>query len=193
MVSEGLKSLLADEFDLVGIVEDGRELVATAKVLKPDVVVADISMPHLNGIDAVALLRRNNPGIKVVVLTMHTDTAYAKRALKAGCQGFVVKHSAAAELVMAIKAALKGQTFVTPALTRDILRSNDPASTSITTRQRQILRLVAEGHSAKEISANLAISARTVEFHKYRLMETHGLHSTAELIHFAIKSGVVTI
>ncbi|MFZ5677535.1 MAG: response regulator [Pseudomonadota bacterium] len=197
IVSEGLKGLLAEDFELVGIVEDGRALVTAAREIKPDVIVADIAMPHLNGIDAVAQLKKDNPQIKVVILTMHQDPAYARRALDAGAQGFVVKHSATAELVMAIQAVLKGQIFITPALTRDMLQqAHEPARAAgpaLTARQREILRLLAEGRSAKEIAATLAISPRTVEFHKYQLMDAHGLHSNAELIHFAIKHGVVTI
>jgi DNA-binding NarL/FixJ family response regulator len=200
VVSEGLKRLLADDFEFVGMVEDGRALVAAAKKLQPDVIVADISMPHLNGIDAMAQLKKDNPDVKVVFLTMHQDPAYARRALEAGAAGFVVKHSAPAELVIAIQAALKGQIFITPALTGDVLRQaqheprdSDEAARSLTPRQREILRLLAEGRSAKEIAATLAISPRTVEFHKYQMMETHGLHSNAELIHFAIKHGIVTI
>lgn len=197
--SEGLKGLLAEDFELIGSVEDGRSLVAAAKELKPDVVVADIAMPQLNGIDAAIQLRKHDPNIKIVFLTMHQDPAYARRALEAGAKGYVVKHSASAELVMAIQAALKGQVFITPSLTSDMLqrtqatsRGADPAQ-ALTARQREILRLLAEGRSAKEIAAELAISPRTVEFHKYQLMDAHGLHSTAELVHFAIKHGVVTI
>lgn len=199
IVSEGLKGLLADDFELVGTVEDGHALVAAAKELKPDVIVADIAMPHLSGIDAVIQIKKDNPQIKVVFLTMHQDPAYARRALEAGAQGFVVKHSAAAELVMAIRAALKGQTFITPAVTSDVLRQAQRSEKSVnagqllTARQREILQLVAEGHSAKEIAARLAISPRTVEFHKYQLMEAHDLHSNAELVHFAIRHGIVTI
>jgi DNA-binding NarL/FixJ family response regulator len=200
VVSEGLKQILAEDFELVGAVQDGRSLVAAAKQLRPDVIVADITMPHLNGIDAMALLRKDNAHVKVVFLTMHHDPAYARRALEAGASGFVVKHSAPAELVMAIQAALKGQTFITPALASDVLRqaqhgsrdADDPAQ-SLTPRQREILQLLAEGRSAKEIAAALAISPRTVEYHKYQIMEAHGLHSTAELVHFAIKRGFVTI
>jgi DNA-binding NarL/FixJ family response regulator len=200
VVSEGLKHLLAEDFELVGVVEDGRALVAAAKKLQPDVVVADITMPHLNGIEALAYLKKDNARIKVVFLTMHQDPAYARRALEAGAAGFVVKHSAPAELVMAIHAALKGQTFITPALASDVLRqaqrgsrdANDPAR-SLTSRQREILQLLAEGCSAKEIGARLAISPRTVEFHKYQIMEAHGFHSSADLIHFAIKHGIVTL
>jgi DNA-binding NarL/FixJ family response regulator len=200
VVAEGLKRLLADDFDLVGMVEDGRALVASAKKLQPDIVVADISMPRLNGIDAMAQMKKDNPDIKVVFLTMHHEPAYARRALEAGAAGFVVKHSAPEELVMAVQAALKGQTFITPALASDVLRQaryeprqSDDARQLLTPRQREILQRVAQGKSAKEIAVELAISARTVEFHKYQMMETHGLHSNAELIHFAIKHGIVTI
>jgi DNA-binding NarL/FixJ family response regulator len=199
LVSEGLKHLLADDFDLVGIVEDGRALLAEAKKLKPDVIVADITMPHLNGIDAMTQLRKDNAGIRVVFLTMHQDPAYARRALEAGAAGFVVKHSAPAELVMAIQAAMKGQTFVTPALAGELLRQPTGGSRAVdelaklTPRQREILRLLAAGRSAKKVAAILDISPRTVEFHKYQIMEAHGLHGNAELIHFAIKHGIVTI
>jgi DNA-binding NarL/FixJ family response regulator len=199
VVAEGLKRLLAEDFELVSTVEDGRALVAAAKKLQPDVIVADITMPHLNGIEAMSQLRKDDPHVKVVFLTMHQDPAYARRALAAGAVGFVVKHSAPAELVMAIHAALKGQTFITPALAGDVLRrmpasreTNDPTRT-LTPRQLEILLLLVEGRSAKEIAGSLAISPRTVEFHKYQLMEAYGLHNTAELIYFAIKHGIVTI
>lgn len=200
MVTEGLKSLLADEFELVGVVEDGRAMVAAANKLRPDVIVADVSMPNLNGIDALPRLKKDNPDIKVVFLTMHQNAAYARRALEAGAAGFVVKHSAPDELIIAIRAALKGKTFITPALTADVLESvqhgskgaNEP-SQSLTPRQREILQLLAQGRSAKEIAESLAISPRTVEFHKYQMMEAHGFRNSAELIHFAIKHGIVTI
>jgi DNA-binding NarL/FixJ family response regulator len=199
VVSEGLKHLLAEDFELVGMVEDGRTLVTVAKKLKPDVIVADITMPHLNGIEAMIQLKKDNAGIKVVFLTMHQDPAYARRALEAGAAGFVVKHSAPAELVMAIQAAMKGQTFVTPALAGDVLRRSASDSqdgneaAKLTPRQREILRLLAGGRSAKEVAAILEISPRTVEFHKYQIMQMHGVHSNAELVHFAIKHGIVTI
>jgi DNA-binding NarL/FixJ family response regulator len=200
MVSEGLRSLLADEFELVGMVEDGRAMVAAAQKLHPDVIVSDITMPHLNGIDAMTRLKKDNPDIKVVFLSMHQNAAYARRALQAGALGFVLKHSAPAELVMAIRAALKGKTFISPALAGEVLQSVARGQTatiefskSVTPRQREILQLLAEGRSAKEIAEALAISARTVEFHKYQIMDAHDLHSSAELVHFAIKHGIVTI
>lgn len=199
VVSEGLSRLLADDFDLVGTVEDGLALVAAAKRLRPDVIVADIAMPRLGGIDALALLRKDDPDVKVVFLTMHQDPAYARRALQAGAAGFVVKHSAPDELVKAIHAALEGRTFITPALAGEVSRRSnngpDPNDTSLllTPRQREILKLIAQGHSAKEIAGMLGISPRTVEFHKYQIMEAHQLSSSAELIHLAIKHGIVTI
>src|SRR5512133_1858375 len=113
MVAEGLKTLLSPEFELLDVVEDGHALIAAAKKLRPDVIVADISMPHLNGLDAMVQLKKDEPGVKVVFLTMHQEVGYARRALEAGAAGFVVKHSAPAELVMAMHAALKGQTFIT--------------------------------------------------------------------------------
>jgi DNA-binding NarL/FixJ family response regulator len=200
LVAEGLKHLLAEEFELVGIAEDGRALVAAARKLQPDVVVADIAMPHLNGIDAMAQVKKDNAHIKFVFLTMHQDPAYARRALEAGAAGFVVKHSAPAELVMAIHAALKGQTFISPTVASGVLwqaqhgsRDTGEPTRVLTPRQREILQLLAEGRSAKEIAVTLAISPRTVEFHKYQIMEAHGLHSSAELVHLAIKHGIVTI
>jgi DNA-binding NarL/FixJ family response regulator len=193
MVAEGLKGLLADEFDLVGIVEDGQALVTEASRLRPDVIVTDFSMPKLNGIDALVRLKKDNPEVKVVFLTMHQSAAYARKALESGASGFVIKHSAPTELVMAIQAALKGKTFITPALAREVLTGRQPADGAITHRQREILQLLGEGRSAKEIAKALSISARTVEFHKYQMMQTLGVHSNAELIHFAIKQGIVTI
>ena len=195
MVAEGLKGLLAEEFELAGIVEDGRAMVKAARELRPDVIVADISMPHLNGIDALSQLKRDNPKVRVVFLTMHRDVAYARRALEAGALGFVLKHSAPAELMLALHAALQGRTFISPDLAAEVFRSRDDKYTdpiaTMTPRQREILQLLAEGKSAKEIASVLGISPRTVEDHKYRLMESLGIENSAELVHFAIKHGLV--
>ena len=195
LVAEGLRSLLADEFELVDIVEDGRALVKAARELNPDVIVADISMPHLNGIDALAQLKQDNPQVRVVLLTMHRNPAYARRALQAGALGFVLKHSAPAELVLAVRAALQGRTFIAPELAAEVFRTPakreaDPAA-ALTLRQREILQLLAQGQSAKQVAAALNLSARTVEDHKYRLMEALGIENNAELIHFAIKHGLI--
>lgn len=200
IVAEALKSLLAQEFDLVGVVEDGRALVEAAGKLRPDVIVTDVTMPHLNGIDALIQLRQSGDRVPVVFLTMHRDVSFARRALDAGASGFVLKHSAPAELLSALRAALEGKTYLTPQLAAEVLealkqgpaQAGDPIA-SITARQREVLQLLAEGHPAKEIAAKLSISSRTVEFHKYQMMETLGLRTNAELIHFAIKHGLVEI
>jgi DNA-binding NarL/FixJ family response regulator len=200
MVAEALRSLLEEEFELLGVVEDGRQLVETAQRVRPDVIVADITMPHLNGIDALTQLRRDNPDVRVVFLTMHKDAAYARRALDAGARGYVLKHSAPAELVLAVRAALDGKTFITPTLAGEVFHDMkvspahlpDPVA-ALTPRQREILQLFAEGFSTKEIASRLDISTRTVEFHKYQLMDSLKLQSSAELIHFAIKNGIVAV
>jgi DNA-binding NarL/FixJ family response regulator len=200
LVAEALKSLLSPEFDLVGVVEDGRALLEAASTLRPDVIVTDVTMPHLNGIDALVRLRQGGDRVPVVFLTMHRDVAFARRALEAGASGFVLKHSAPAELVTALHAALEGRTYLTPQLAGEVLdamkqgpeRANGPVA-SLTPRQREVLQLLAEGRSAKEIASTLSISARTVEFHKYQMMESLRLHTSAELIHFAIKHGIVEL
>lgn len=200
MVAEGLKSLLVPEFELVGVVEDGRALIEAARKLRPDVIIADITMPHLNGLDAVVLLKKENPRVRVVFLTMHQEAEYARRALDAGASGYVLKHSAPAELVAAVRAALDGKTYLTPALTGEVLQAirtdphaaKNPAAT-LTARQREVLQLFAEGRSAKEIAQALSISVRTVEFHKYKMMEILGIQNSTELTHFAIKHGIVSI
>ena len=200
VVAEGLRGLLEPHFDVVGIVSDGRELLKAAKTLDPDVVVLDISMPALNGIDAACQLRAAKSRAKVVFLTMHREVTYAARALEAGASGFVLKHSAASELVTAVREALKGGKYITPQIAGDLLdsfRRGTPAGAealdNLTPRQREVLQLVAEGRSAKEIAAVLRISRRTAEFHKSRLMETLGVQNTAELIQYAIRTGVSSV
>jgi DNA-binding NarL/FixJ family response regulator len=200
MIAEALRSLLEPEFDLVAVVEDGRQLVETAQRLRPDVIVADITMPHLNGIDALAQLKREDPSVRVVFLTMHKDAAYARRALDAGASGYVLKHSAQAELFVAVRAALRGETYITPMLAGEVFNDMKASPShptnpvgALTPRQREILQLYAEGFSTKEIAARLDISPRTVEFHKYQLMDSLKLQSSAELIHFAIKNGIVAV
>ena len=197
IVAQGLQGLLAEEFDVVGIVEDGRALVEAARATRPDVIVADINMPELNGIEALVQLRRDDAHARVVLLTMHRDLVFARRALEAGALGYVLKHSAASELVLAVRAALQGRTFIAPAIAGEVLLSveqhakgaADPAA-MLTPRQREILQLLAEGRSAKEVSARLDISPRTVEFHKYKMMESLNLHSSADLVRFAVKHGI---
>lgn len=199
IVVEGLKSILSAEFELAGIVEDGRALVDAAKALRPDAVVADITMPRLNGIEALDVLRREGMALPVVFLTMHHEVAYASLALEAGASAYVLKHAAPEELVQAVRVALQGGTFVSPALAGALYRANrarpddgDFAGAVLSPRQREILRLLAGGRSAKEVARSLDISPRTVEFHKYKVMESFHLKNSAELIHFAIRRGIAT-
>jgi DNA-binding NarL/FixJ family response regulator len=195
--AEGLKRLLNADFDIVGVVEDGRELVAAAEKLRPDVMVVDISMPMLNGIEAVRQIKKVHPEIKVVFLTMHPDVDYAASAFKAGASGYVLKHSAPDELVTAIREGLKGRTYVTPLIAGKLLHSYESGShsevdkvLSLSSRQREVLQLLAEGRSAKEIAAILNISSKTVEYHKYRMMEDLGIKTAAELVRYAVKQGI---
>ncbi len=200
IVLDGLRSLLETEFELAGTVEDGRALVSSVAKLRPDVIVVDISMPLLNGIEAVRQIKKFDPHVKVVFLTMHPDVAYAIRAFEAGASGFVLKHSASSELLTAIRMAIKGRTYVTPMIAGELMQSymegahRQPDTTQqLTPRQREILQLLAEGCSVKETAEILNISARTVEFHKYRLMSKLNLKSNSELVQFAIRHGITAI
>ena len=200
IVIEGLKNLLRDEFEIVGSVEDGRTLVEKASTLYPDVIVADISMPQLNGIEAARQIRKIDKNIKIVFLTMHPDATYAANAFEAGASGFVLKHSASAELIRAIHEAIKGRTYVTPLVAGDLIRSYQEGDSpekkmfkKLSPRQREILQLLAEGKSAKEIASILNISTRTVEFHKYKMMEQLNIKTSTELLQYAIKHGLITL
>lgn len=197
MVAEGLRGLLEPEFELVGIVEDGRAMLDAAEKLKPDVVVVDVSMPLLNGIDAVRQLKKKNRDVAVVFLTMHLDVAYAASAFEVGASGYVLKHSAPSELLTAIHSALRGRTYITPMLAGELLqyhKTRPKGETDqfdrLTPRQREVLQLLVEGRSAKEVATILNISTRTVEFHKYAIMENFGLKSTADLVRFALEHGI---
>jgi DNA-binding NarL/FixJ family response regulator len=199
ILAEGLRSLLEPEFELVEIVEDGRTLVTRAKELFPDVIVADITMPLLNGIEAVRQLKKAGVSAKVVFLTMHQDVTYAARAFELGASGFVLKHSAPSELVTAIREALAGRTYVTPLIAGELMQAyrdgavkeQDP-TTELTPRQREVLQLFAEGRSAKEIAAILHISPRTAEFHKASIMKLLGIRTTAELAQYAVRHGIIS-
>lgn len=198
IVAEGLRGILEPEFELVGIVEDGRALVEAVEKLQPDVVVADVSMPLLNGIEAMRQFKKKYKNIAVVFLTMHTDVMYAAEAFEAGASGYVLKHSASSELVTAVSNAYKGRTYITPLLAGKLLqfhkqKSQEPSEESarLTGRQREVLQLLAEGHSVKEIATILGISSKTVEFHKYTMMENLGLKTSAELVRYAVKQGIV--
>jgi DNA-binding NarL/FixJ family response regulator len=199
IVAEGLRSLLEPEFELIGIVEDGRALVDASKKLRPDVIIVDISMPQLNGIEAVHQIKKENKDIKVIFLTMHPDVTYAVSAMEAGAQGYVLKHSAPSELTTAVRKALSGKRYITPLLENEIMSSQHmgsaerrEGSSHLTKRQREVLQLLAEGYLAKEIADKLNISTRTVEYHKYRMMKDLGLKTAAELIRYAVRHHVVS-
>jgi DNA-binding NarL/FixJ family response regulator len=197
---EGLKGLLEPEYDLVGTVEDGRALVKEAERLCPDVIVADISMPLLNGIEAVRQIKKSAHRIKVVFLTMHPDVSFAALAFEVGASGYVIKRSASRELVTAINDAMMGKTYVTPEIAGELIQSYKKAQPGenvfyqkLTGRQKEVLQLIAEGHSAKEIADILCISVRTVERHKYNMMQELNLKTTADLVKYAIKQGIAFI
>jgi len=197
IVVEGLKKLLSSDFHVIGAVADGRELLAASEKLHPDVIVADISMPSLNGIEAVRQIKKIHKEVKVVFLTMHLDVNYAASAFKAGASGYVLKHSAPDELVTAIREALQGRTYITPLIAGRLLEVYEKGDNegnevlSLTSRQREVLQLLAEGHSVKDIASILNLSIKTVEYHKYRMMEDLGLKTLAELVRYAVKNGIV--
>jgi DNA-binding NarL/FixJ family response regulator len=198
MVLAGLRSLMESDFDLVGTVEDGRALLEAAARLKPDIIMLDISMPLLNGIEAARQLRKIVPQSKIIFLTMHADVGYVKEAFRVGASGYLIKRSAASELATAIHEVMKGRTYVTPLVTKDMMESfldstaqPEKLPKRLTSRQREVLQLVAEGHSNKEIAAILNVSTKTVEFHKYNLMQALGIHTTAELTQYAMRHGYI--
>jgi len=200
LVLEGLRRLLEDRCELVGMVEDGRALVEAAPKLSPDIVLLDISMPLLNGLDAARRLRTLVPDTRIIFLTMHADPTYASEAFDAGAAGYLLKRSAASELNVAIATVLAGRKYLTPLITSDALRASVPRSVAVpptlgrlTPRQREVLQLVAEGHTAKDIAARLGISVKTVEFHKAGIMDRLGVRTASELTKYAVAHGVTEL
>jgi DNA-binding NarL/FixJ family response regulator len=196
LVLEGIRKLLENDFELVGAVEDGRALLHAAEELRPDVILLDISMPLLNGIDACRQLAKSMPEIPVIFLTMHSDVAYVEEALRAGGAGYLLKRSAASELTSAITAVMHGKRYVTPLIdwkesTTRRKNPSKPASERLSPRQREVLQLVAEGRANKEIAALLNVSEKTVDFHKSCIKRELMLNSTAELTQFAIKHRII--
>jgi DNA-binding NarL/FixJ family response regulator len=195
IVAEGLATLLKDHFELVGTVGDGSELIDAARRLRPDVIVADVAMPVLSGLEALRRLKAAKSDAKVIFLTMHADAQLATEAFRAGASGYVLKHSAGEELIAAIREVLEGRNYLTPLITKDVIRIlTDPApkpAVKLTPRQREVLRLIAEGRRMKEIAAILQLSTRTAETHKYEMMRSLGVVSTAELVRYAIQIGLV--
>src|SRR5437660_9497313 len=197
LLAEACKSLLEPEFQVVGVVNNGRELLRRAEELKPDVVILDIAMPQLNGLDAGDQLRRSLPSCKLVFVTMNTEPDVAAEAFRRGASAYVVKSSTAGELITAVRRALRSESYLSPAITKEtvdyLLRSGNSYTKEkrITRRQSEVLQLLAEGMSMKEIANILNLKPGTVAFHKYRIMETLGLKTSAELVQYAIKHHLV--
>jgi DNA-binding NarL/FixJ family response regulator len=196
IVKEGLVSLLKQhDFNLVGAVGDGISLVEEARRLRPDIIIADISMPGLSGLEALERITAENLPCKMILLTMHRDADLAARAVRSGASGFLLKDAAGDELVTAIEQVRQGRLYLTPAVTRDVMermtRTEDDGPPTLTTRQREVLRLILAGHRMKEIAGMLDLSPRTVESHKYEIMDLLGVHSTAELVRYALEHRLV--
>ena len=204
ILTEGIQRILEPDFELIGAVQDGRALVREAARLDPDIVLVDVAMPLLNGIDAARQLKKENPRCKIVFLSMHADPDYVSEAFAAGASGYLLKSSFSSELVFALGEVLKGRYYVAPAVAKDVVEAYaDPGDASrrspprppskLTPRQREVLQLVAEGKSVKEIANLLDVSVKTIEFHKTRIMDQLSMHSTAELTKYAIAHGLASL
>ena len=195
---EGLRRILDPHFDVVGTVTDGQALASAAQALDPEIIVTDITMPVVNGIEATRWIRSANREVKIVFLSVHSEMVYVREALAAGGSAYVLKTCASTELVTAIHEVLAGRVYVTPSIMAPMSPVSAPAdgqpgdgSPVLTTRQREVLRSIAEGYTTKETAAVLKISTRTVEFHKYQMMQQLGVRSVAELTRFAIRHGIL--
>jgi DNA-binding NarL/FixJ family response regulator len=191
------EKLLAADYDIVGQAADGRALVAAAETLKPDVIVLDISMPVLNGLEAGRQIKQTQPGVKLVFLTMNEDADLAAEAFRMGASAYLLKRSAASELATALREVLQGRSYVTPLITEGVMTSllhgadERRPGQQLTPRQREVLQLLAEGRSMKEVAQILNLTPRTVAFHKYRMMEQLKVKTTAELVQYAVKNHIV--
>jgi DNA-binding NarL/FixJ family response regulator len=198
LVLDGFRKLLEDRCEIVGAAEDGRTLLRMAQELEPDIVTLDISMPQLNGVDAARKLKKILPRTHLIFVTMHDDPAYVNEAFKAGASGYLLKRSAGSELRQAIQSVMDGQCYVTPLVAKGLVQSvisrgRPPVlqDKSLTARQREVLQLVAEGMTVKEIASTLNLSPKTVEFHKSQIMAQLDLHTTAELTKYALVHGLL--
>lgn len=198
VVAEGLRALLKDSFELVGMVHDGRALLDAVEELHPDVIVTDISMPLLNGLDAVKQIRARRPSARIIVLTMHSDTQLAADAFRAGVSGYLLKISPGEELINAIREVALGRSYVTTLLAKDLITllieagaAPNEGGSPLTPRQREVIQLIAEGRTMKEAAAILHMSPRTAESHKYEIMHALGVKTTAELVQYAIRMKLV--
>jgi DNA-binding NarL/FixJ family response regulator len=196
IVAEGLRSILEKSCEVIGIVRDGRQLLVEAPKLKPDVIVLDIGMPLLNGLDAAQQLKPHLPGVKLVFLTMKEDPNLAAAALNLGATGYVLKHSATSELLKAVFQVLQGKSYVTPKLRAESWKVQEARarqfSKELTPRQKEVLQLLAEGRSMKEIADILKVSEKTVMFHKYHIMELFNLKNNPDLVLFALKHHLIS-
>jgi len=196
IVLEGLRALLEKEgFEIVGEAQDGRSAVELARRFKPDIAILDIAMPALNGIDAAAEILRASPDTRTILLTVHDEKQYVVEALRAGVSGYLLKTKAASDLVQAIKEVSRGALYISPGLSRDVVRSflenKDVKASPLSPREREVLQLIAEGKSTKEVGAILGISVKTAESHRTRIMEKLDIHETATLVRYAIRQGVI--
>lgn len=196
LVADGIRALVSSEFELIKVVENGLELIECCQEDRPDLALADVSMPVLNGLDALREIKKRGLRTKVIIVTGSADVGLATDAFRAGAAGFVLKHAASDELLTALREASKGRTFITPRIANEVLQRlmenpEDDDALDLTPRERQVLQLIAEGHSSKEAAALLDVAPRTIEFHKRNVMEKTGLRSTAELARLAAKLGLV--
>ena len=199
IILEAFRELLASRYDVVGTVTDGRELLKAAPQLEPDVIVTDLAMPRLNGLDACIKLRKKLPDTKLIVLTANEDTDRVAEAIRIGVNGYLLKSSAASELFQAVESVMNGRTYITPLVMdgmidslKDEKQGHKSALEKLTVRQREVLQLLAEGNTMKETAGILCLTPRTVAFHKYRIMEELKIETNAELIQFALKNGLVS-
>jgi DNA-binding NarL/FixJ family response regulator len=199
IVVEGLRRVLETNYEVVDVVADGRALLAAAEHLKPDVIVLDVSMPLLNGIEVARRIHKTSQNVKIVFLSMHPDVVYVTEAFRAGASAYVLKASAATDILTAVRSVLQGKTYLSPSIDWAVLEAHiergqqsRQSPSKLSSRQREVLQLVAEGRNTKEIAEILHISPRTVEFHRHRIMDALGLHGTAELVQYAIKYRIIS-
>ena len=195
MVAQGLGRLIAETADLVAVVNDGRQLVEAARALRPDIVVSDMTMPLMSGLDAMRELKAEGSNARFIFLTIHTDARLAAQALRAGASGYLLKQAAGEELLEAVRTVMDGSTYLTPLITKDVLWTMaNPLghpTPALTPRQVDVLRLIGQGKRMKEIAGELNLSVRTIEDHKAVLLRTLGVESTADLVKFAVRQGLV--
>jgi DNA-binding NarL/FixJ family response regulator len=192
LVAQGLAKLLEDDFDVLGVASDGREVLELAERTNPDLVVMDVCMPELTGVEACRKLRETAPHRKVILISMHAHAEFVREALHAGAAGYILKLAAASELKTAFREVMNGNVYVSSAIAKDVLSSILSPAPSLSPRQREVLRLVAEGCSAKEVAERLKIKVKTAQFHKTNIMMKLGVHTTAELTRYALGHAIAS-